>query len=146
MMRRFASLVPTAVSLCIGLLFSLLAWYQLRARRHPGDRSLEGESHELLLRWLLLLGVVLLGLFILWQLVFIIGTNLNDFFQYGPRHVLKDAEAYKYQIITSTLTIAEVHKRRGWETLTSVQSVDILDYLENDFITYVELGREISEE
>ena len=33
---------------------------------------------------------VLLGLFILWQLVFIIGTNLNDFFQYGPRHVLKD--------------------------------------------------------
>ena len=61
------------------------------------------------------------------------------------KHVLKDAEDGKYSVITSTLTIAEVHKRRGWEKLTEDQSVDILDYLESDFIIYVEVDRAIAE-
>jgi predicted nucleic acid-binding protein len=61
------------------------------------------------------------------------------------RRILRDAEDGKYSVITSTLTIAEVHKRKGWDKLTETQSVDILDYLENDFITFVEVDRAIAD-
>jgi len=62
------------------------------------------------------------------------------------KHVIKNADAGKYPIVTSTLTIAEVHRRRGWTKLDEKQSADILDYFEMDFITLVEVDRAISEE
>ena len=62
------------------------------------------------------------------------------------KHVFADAEDGKYQIVTSTLTIAEVHKKRGWQALTQDQSADILDYFENDFIMFVEIDRALAEQ
>jgi Tfp pilus assembly protein PilN len=67
-MTRFVSFVPTAFSLCSGLSLSLLAWYQWRAQRHPDNHPLDGRSHELLLLWLLLMGAVMLGLFVIYAL------------------------------------------------------------------------------
>lgn len=61
-------------------------------------------------------------------------------------HVLKLAEAGTFQVYTSALTIAEVHKRKRGPTLTEKENETILKYFENEFIQIIDVDRSIGEE
>ncbi len=60
--------------------------------------------------------------------------------------VLQDAEKGDYRVITSHLTIAEVHKKKGFTKLTDTENGQLLKYFENEFIAFVEVDRAIAEE
>ena len=61
------------------------------------------------------------------------------------KHVLDLAQGGTYRIITSSWTLAEVHKRKSGPVLNNVQSKRILSYFEHEFIDIVEVTREIGE-
>ena len=60
-------------------------------------------------------------------------------------HILRLAEHGTFQIFTSTLTLAEVHKRRSGPVLSNEEDDKILRYFEREHIQLVEVDREIGE-
>lgn len=73
----------------------------------------------------------------------------------GPTHdmdaqaifasIIKRAEKGEFSLHTSSLTIAEVHKRKGCTELIESESSDLTPYFREEFITLVEVDREIGE-
>jgi predicted nucleic acid-binding protein len=73
----------------------------------------------------------------------------------GPTHdmdaqaifasIIKCALDGHFPIYTSSLTIAEVHKRKGCDELSDTESADLTPHFREDFITLVEVDREIAE-
>lgn len=70
---RIALWVPILFLVCVGLLFSLLSWYQVRAHRRSDDYLLIRQPDELILWGSLVLGAAMLGLFFIYVLV---GINI----------------------------------------------------------------------
>ena len=68
LLRRFVSLVRVVLRACSSAWLALLARYQRRAQRYAADLFLGRRSHERLLRWLLALGAIMLGLFVIYAL------------------------------------------------------------------------------
>ena len=62
------------------------------------------------------------------------------------QHILKEAEQGKYRIITSSWTLAEVHKRKKGPVLEGKESAKILEFFEHDFFDIWELTRALGEE
>ena len=62
--------------------------------------------------------------------------------------LLSHAEAGNFPVYTSTMTIVEVHKKRGegYTTLDSQRSELILQFFEHDYIKIIDVDRRISEE
>ncbi len=60
--------------------------------------------------------------------------------------ILALAERGDFQIYTSTLTMAEVHKPRGRERLPENLGDRILAYFEHDFIQIIDVDRNIGEQ
>lgn len=60
-------------------------------------------------------------------------------------HLLKHAERGAFPIYTSTLTLAEVHKRRHNDMLTNDQDEEILAYFEHEYIRFIDVDRMIGE-
>ncbi len=60
-------------------------------------------------------------------------------------HILDLAEKGTFQVVTSSLTLAEVHKRRGGSKLTDKEDEKILSYFEHEFIQIVDVDRQIGE-
>jgi len=58
-------------------------------------------------------------------------------------HILGQAERGIITIYTSSATLAEVHKRRGYSAIEEQQSERILTYFENQFIMLVDVDRRI---
>jgi predicted nucleic acid-binding protein len=61
------------------------------------------------------------------------------------RHLLGLAEQQVFPVVTSSLTIAEVHKKKGSQKLTAEEDDNILAYFEHDFISVVSIDRNIGE-
>jgi predicted nucleic acid-binding protein len=61
-------------------------------------------------------------------------------------HILTLAEKGEFKIYSSTLTLAEVHKKRNHPQLAAEQDEKILAFFENDFIELVDVDRTIGEE
>jgi predicted nucleic acid-binding protein len=62
------------------------------------------------------------------------------------RHILTRAAHGHFQIYTSALTLAEVHKLRGQSPLAPDQDDRLLRFFENDYIRLVDVDRIIGEE
>lgn len=60
--------------------------------------------------------------------------------------ILALAERGQFQIYTSALTLAEVHKPRGTERLSDDLGDQILAYFEHEFIRIVDVDRNIAEQ
>lgn len=62
-------------------------------------------------------------------------------------HILGLAERRIFKINTSTLTLAEVHKKRGteWPRLEPDEDEMILAYFEHDFFNIIDVTRDIGE-
>lgn len=60
-------------------------------------------------------------------------------------HLLQHAERGAFPIYTSTLTLAEVHKRRHSDKLTDKQDEDILAFFEHDYVRLIDVDRSIAE-
>lgn len=69
------------------------------------------------------------------------GVNRQDV----GRHVMSLAEKGKYEIYTSTFTLAEVHKLRAGPVTDSEQNDLLLKYFEHPFIQLIEVDRLIGE-
>lgn len=50
-------------------------------------------------------------------------------------YVLTQAEQSQFPIVISSLTIAEVHKKKGKTKLTGDENMNVLLYFEHDFVT-----------
>lgn len=61
-------------------------------------------------------------------------------------HVLKLAEEGHYSIVTSSWTLAEVHKRKSGPVLDDSQDRKILKYFEHSWIQIIEVTRELGEQ
>lgn len=62
------------------------------------------------------------------------------------KHILDSAANGQFPIVTSTLTLAEVHKKRGMaSTLSTAQDETILALFENEYVQLVDLDRLIGE-
>jgi predicted nucleic acid-binding protein len=61
-------------------------------------------------------------------------------------HILNQASRGEFQIYTSTLTLAEVHKPRHGTRLADDQDERILAYFEHDFFRLVDVDRNIAEQ
>lgn len=61
-------------------------------------------------------------------------------------HILRAAENGIYRICISALTIAEVHKKRGYERLTEDEHSEILLFFEHDYIDVISVDRVIGEQ
>jgi predicted nucleic acid-binding protein len=61
------------------------------------------------------------------------------------KHLLGLAEQQVFPVVISSLTIAEVHKRKGSPKLNNEEDKDILAYFEQDFISVAPVGRDIGE-
>ena len=60
--------------------------------------------------------------------------------------ILTWAESRAYPIIISTLTLVEVHKKKGKEKLEADENQNVLDYFQHDFVNPVIIDRSIGEE
>ncbi len=60
-------------------------------------------------------------------------------------HLLRHAENGAFPIYTSTLTLAEVHKRRHGNELTGSEDDTILAFFEHDYIRLIDVDRAIGE-
>ena len=60
-------------------------------------------------------------------------------------HILFLAEKGIYIVVTSALTLAEVHKRKGASKLAEKEDERILSYFEHEFIQIVDVDRETGE-
>lgn len=60
-------------------------------------------------------------------------------------HIIGQATAGSFLLHTSTWTLAEVHKVRGKDALTSEQDDSILDFFESDFIRPINVDRRAGE-
>jgi predicted nucleic acid-binding protein len=73
----------------------------------------------------------------------------------GPTHdmdaqaifmsIIEAAKSGQFPIHTSSLTIAEVHKRKGCSELSDSESADLSPYFREEFIQLVEVDRDIGE-
>jgi predicted nucleic acid-binding protein len=61
------------------------------------------------------------------------------------KHLLELAEQQVFPVVISSLTIAEVHKKKGSQKLTKEENENILAYFEHDFISVVSIDRNIGE-
>jgi predicted nucleic acid-binding protein len=61
-------------------------------------------------------------------------------------HIIKLAEQGVFRIVTSTWTLAEVHKRKKEIPLPEKQCKKLLAYFENDYIDLVDVTRAIGEQ
>jgi predicted nucleic acid-binding protein len=61
-------------------------------------------------------------------------------------HIFKIAEAGTFKIYTSSLTLAEVYKRRGGPKLTEEENGKLLEYFEREFIELIDVDRLIGEQ
>ena len=61
-------------------------------------------------------------------------------------HILRHAELGAFRICISALTLAEVHKKRGYERLTDDERTEILQFFEHDYIDVVCVDRMIGEQ
>ena len=61
-------------------------------------------------------------------------------------HIITRAEKGEFQVFISALTLAEVHKKRGYERLTEDEDEEILEFFENDFIEVIDVDRELGEQ
>jgi predicted nucleic acid-binding protein len=61
-------------------------------------------------------------------------------------HVLQAAEDGEYSVVSSFLTLAEVHKTKGHTKLEDDQNSRILKYFEHSFIRFVDLDRDVGEQ
>jgi hypothetical protein len=62
------------------------------------------------------------------------------------KHIFEDAEAGKYTIFTSTVTIAEVRRiRERTEQLDQTELQTIQDFFQHEFIQPIDVTREIAE-
>ena len=61
-------------------------------------------------------------------------------------HILRLAEERKFDIHTSCLTLAEVHKKRGGQSLEDSQDERILAFFEHDYIKLIEVDRRVGED
>jgi predicted nucleic acid-binding protein len=80
---------------------------------------------------------------------FVIGDDGEHVFEERTliaEHLLKLASQGIFPVVTSALTLAEVHKHRGKDRLSVKNSLDFLAYCEHDFITIVAIDRDIGEE
>jgi predicted nucleic acid-binding protein len=60
--------------------------------------------------------------------------------------VIAAAKRGDFRIFTSTLTIAEVHKKKGMPTsLTDQENIDLRPYFRQDYIQLIEVDRDIAE-
>ena len=62
------------------------------------------------------------------------------------QHILKQAEQGRFRIITSSWTLAEVHKRKTGAVLDDKEGDKILDFFEHDFFGIAELTRALGED
>jgi predicted nucleic acid-binding protein len=60
--------------------------------------------------------------------------------------ILTLAESRVYPIIISTLTLVEVHKKKGKEKLGADENQNVLDYFQHDFVNPVTIDRSIGED
>lgn len=60
-------------------------------------------------------------------------------------HLIRQAQQGVYPLITSTLTLAEVHKLRSGPVLPGDLDEQILAFFESDFIVFVDVDRLIGE-
>lgn len=60
-------------------------------------------------------------------------------------HILTQAEGGVFPIFTSTLTLAEVHRRRGSDPLSTPEDEQVLAYFEHDFIRMVDVDKLIGQ-
>ena len=67
-LRRIVLLAPILLAVCSGAWLGLLARYHRREQRRTNIPFLDQRSHERLLSELLVLGVIMLGVFILYAL------------------------------------------------------------------------------
>ena len=61
-------------------------------------------------------------------------------------HILTLAERGEFSVYTSTLTLAEVHKKRRGPMLAGGQDERILAYFEHDYVKLIDVDRRIGEE
>jgi predicted nucleic acid-binding protein len=61
-------------------------------------------------------------------------------------HILTLSEQGNFHVYTSTLTLAEVHKRRSHPSLSNDQDERILAFFEHDYIKLVDVDRQIGEQ
>lgn len=61
-------------------------------------------------------------------------------------HILTLAEQGHYKIVTSTWTLAEVHKRKSGPVLSKKEDDRFLDWFEHDYILPVDVSRAIGEQ
>src|SRR5581483_8734923 len=61
-------------------------------------------------------------------------------------HILTLSEQGNFHVYTSTLTLAEVHKRRSHPSLSNDQDERILAFFEHDYIKLVDADRQIGEQ
>jgi predicted nucleic acid-binding protein len=82
------------------------------------------------------------GVFIAWITGEVIkGVNRAEIAQ----HILILAQQGAFPIVTSSATLAEVHKERGSPMLTPDQDERVLAFYEHDFIRLVDVDRRIGE-
>jgi predicted nucleic acid-binding protein len=62
------------------------------------------------------------------------------------QHILKLSEQGRFRIITSSWTLAEVHKRKSGPVLDEKEGNKILDFFEREFFDMVEVTRAIGED
>jgi len=60
-------------------------------------------------------------------------------------HILRHAAAKAFKIYTSTLSLAEAHKKRHHIPLTEPEDEGLLTYFEHEYIEFIEVDREIGE-
>ncbi len=61
------------------------------------------------------------------------------------KHILSLAQEGKFSIYTSTLTLAEVHKKRNQQKLTDPEDERTLAFFEHDFIKLIDVDRRVAE-
>jgi predicted nucleic acid-binding protein len=60
--------------------------------------------------------------------------------------ILTLAEQQVFPIVISSLTLAEVHKKKGKQKLTGDENDNVLNYFEHEFVNVVTIDRAIGEE
>jgi predicted nucleic acid-binding protein len=61
-------------------------------------------------------------------------------------HILTLAQRGAYKVHTSALTLAEVHQKRGYDSLRDQEDEELLAFFEHDFIEIIDVDRLIGEE
>ena len=73
------------------------------------------------------------------------GPNLDKDAKLIFESIINNAKAGKFHIITSALTIAEVHKNKKSPTLSDAENQDLRPYFRESFIQIVEIDRQVGD-